>query len=406
MTARPSRFLPLLAAFLAGSIALPAQAASSFTKPDSYKNPAIKAGGSLSLTNMLGQVSVQPASDGVLTVDSKVVAAAGSDADAQALAGKIRIEVSASGNNVSLTAHYPLDDYTEYYYRQENSLNIGFSTTTTSYEGTRVRISDGTFGTGANLHVDFVVHVPQGVKVTVDNKVGRIDASGVSAPLVLKSGSGDISGEHNNGALAADTGSGDIVLSGHSGALDLSSGSGDITLSDQKSGEVKADTGSGDLKLDRLDGALTARTGSGDVSISDYNGPGADLETGSGDIVIRGATGSLKLRTGSGEINATGYKAGQVVECHAGSGDINLSGDLSAVLHLTAESGSGDIVLHTSAVPSLHITATSDSGDVDVDLPGLQNVSARSHSIRGDVNGAKGTAEIEAGSGDVTFTKN
>jgi hypothetical protein len=42
---------------------------------------------------------------------------------------------------------------------------------------------------------------------------------------------------------------------------------------------------------------------------------------------------------------------------------------------------------------------------VDVDLPGMQNVSAKHHSIRADVNGAKGTAELEASSGDVSFKK-
>jgi len=75
------------------------------------------------------------------------------------------------------------------------------------------------------------------------------------------------------------------------------------------------------------------------------------------------------------------------------------------VVRLSADSGSGNIVIHTSKVPSLHISASSDSGEVDVDLPGMQNVSVRHHSFRADVNGGKGSAELEAGSGDVTFTK-
>ena len=62
-------------------------------------------------------------------------------------------------------------------------------------------------------------------------------------------------------------------------------------------------------------------------------------------------------------------------------------------------------LIHTSRVPSLHIDATSDSGDVNVDLPNMQNVSTHHHSIRADVNGGKGSAQLEAGSGDVTFSK-
>jgi len=113
----------------------------------------------------------------------------------------------------------------------------------------------------------------------------------------------------------------------------------------------------------------------------------------------------VNTRAGSGDVHATGFKAGEELEFHSGSGEVHISGDLGAALHLLADTGSGDIVLRTSSVPSLHISATSDSGDVDVDLPGMQNVSAHSHSIRADVNGAKGTADLEAGSGDVTFTK-
>jgi DUF4097 and DUF4098 domain-containing protein YvlB len=405
MTSPTVRLLSLAGATLALLAAAPAFAAPNFTKADTYKYPAIKAGGSLDLTNLVGHVTVVPTGDGVLAVDSSIVAAADSDADAQALAGKLHLDVQTHGNSVSIVAQYPLDEYDEYFYRTGEGFNIGINNTTTTYEGTRVRISSGSFGAGANLHADFTVHVPKGVKVKVDNKVGLIEANGVDAPLELDSGSGDIKGGKNSGSLEADTGSGDITFNGHDGALDLQSGSGDVTVTQQKNGALQVETGSGDVTLDTVGGMLTARTGSGDVKLSQFTGGGGDLETGSGEISITDAGGSMKLRTGSGGIHATGFKSGEAVECHAGSGDIELDGDLSAVLRLTAESGSGDIVIHTSAVPSLHIDATSDSGDVDVDLPGMQNVSAHSHSIRADVNGAKGSAELEAGSGDVTFTK-
>ncbi|HEX7964476.1 MAG TPA: DUF4097 family beta strand repeat-containing protein [Gammaproteobacteria bacterium] len=394
----------LCAAVLAAAAAGPVAAAQSFEKTDTYKNPAIKAGGSLSLSNLVGHVSVVTAADGVLSVDSKVVAASGSDAEAQALAAKLKIVPQVDGNSVTLHAEYPLDDYTEYYYHGNGS-NFGMSTSTVSYDGERVRISNGTFGSGANLHADFVVHVPKGVHVTVDNKVGLIEASGVNAPLTLKSASGDIKAEKGSDSLSGDTGSGDITVTDHNGAVKMDTGSGDIILTHQKGGDVDADTGSGDVNLTDVAGTLTADTGSGDVNLQKYSGNGAKLDTGSGSIVIHDATGSMKLEAGSGDITATGFKAGQVLEISTGSGSVSIEGDLGDVLRLSADAGSGDITIRTSRVPSLHITATSDSGDVDVDLPGMQNVSAKHHSIRADVNGAKGTAELDASSGDVSFTK-
>ena len=398
---------PLLASTLLFlGISGPALAATqSFEKSDSYKNPAIKAGGSVSVLNLLGHVSLVPATDGVFSIDTKVVAAADSTQAAQELAGKVRFDVDADGNSLIYTAHYPLDEYTSYYYPRGSGFMLGMSTNSTTYMGVRVKVYDGSFGSGINLHVDFVIHVPKDVKVTVDNKIGKLEANGLNAAVELKSSSGDIYAQDNSGSLSADTGSGDITVKGHNGALDLDSGSGDVSVDHQKSGDIKVDTGSGDVTLVSLGGTLKAETGSGDLELHDFNGAGADLETGSGDIKLRDVTGSLKLSTGSGDIEGTGIKAGQAVECDTGSGGVDLDGDFSAVIRLMADTGSGDIVIHTSGVPSLHITATSDSGDVNVDLPGMQNVVARSHSIRADVNGAKGTAELEAGSGDVTFTK-
>ena len=398
------RFLQGALAALALSASIPALAAQPYTKADTYKNPAIKAGGQVNLMNLAGHVSVVPAEDGVLAIDSKIVAGADSDQAAQALAGKIKLEITADGNSVNAVAHYPLDEYTTYFYPR-GSVIFGMSSTFTEYEGERVRVSDGNFGSGVNLHVDFVVHLPKGVKAMVDDKVGMIEANRVNGALLLKSGSGDIKGGDNSGALEAHTGSGDITLGNHEGDLDLETGSGDVTVDQVKHGDAKVRSGSGDLKLHGLTGILTAATGSGGIEVRSFNGSGMDIRTGSGDVNISEASGSLKARAGSGDIKVEDFKAGEAVDAHTGSGTISLDGDLSAVVRLVADSGSGDIVVHTSALPSLHISAVSDSGDVNVNLPGMQNVSAREHSIRADINGAKGSAELEAGSGDVTFTK-
>jgi DUF4097 and DUF4098 domain-containing protein YvlB len=185
----------------------------------------------------------------------------------------------------------------------------------------------------------------------------------------------------------------------------MDSGSGDLSVTRQKGGDLTIKTGSGDVKLYSVTGGVHGRTGSGEVELHDYVGSGADLETGSGNITLDNASGSLNLRAGSGDIRGSGLKSTTVIETHTGSGDVTLSGDLGDLVRLTADTGSGDIVIHTSRVPSLHIEATSESGDLDVDLPGMSNASSRHHEFRGDVNGGKGSAELDAGSGDVTFTK-
>src|SRR3954468_2337550 len=125
MSIRTATLFSLAAA--AALAAGPALAAPAYQKNDTSKNPAIKAGGSLDLTNLVGHVSVVAASDGVLAVDSKIVAAAGNDADAQALAGKLKIETKVDGNSVEIMAKYPLDDYTEYYYHERGFDGFGMN---------------------------------------------------------------------------------------------------------------------------------------------------------------------------------------------------------------------------------------------------------------------------------------
>ena len=393
-------------------------------KADTYRNPAIKAGGSVSLTNLVGHISLQPAADGVLQIDSNIVAVGASDQEAHDLAAKVHVDVSASGNDVTAVVRYPLDEYDEYYYPSEHTMfGITISNDSVRYDGQRVRVSTGTFGSGVNVHVDFVVHVPKGVRVSVDHKVGKVTGADLNAALSFKTSSADIKVSNNTGDISVDTGSGDLDFDTVNGSLELDTGSGDIGVEQQKGGNVRIHTGSGDVKLSDLAAALETETGSGDIVIDKLNGDTIKLQTGSGDITLERATaksinlrtgsgdmtlrevsGSLTTRAGSGDVHATDFKAGDELEFHSGSGEVHISGDLGAALHLLADTGSGDIVLRTSSVPSLHISATSDSGDVDVDLPGMQNVSARSHSIRGEVNGAKGSAELESGSGDISFT--
>ncbi|HEV2213593.1 MAG TPA: DUF4097 family beta strand repeat-containing protein, partial [Gammaproteobacteria bacterium] len=353
------------------------------------------------------------------------VAVAASDQEAQQLIGKARLNVSGSGQSVTAEVEYPLDEYDDYYYPPEHSYGFGLSLNndTVSYMGRRVHVSTGSLGSGINLHVDLLVKLPKGVKLTLDHKVGKVTGSGLASALDIHTSSADVRIEKHSGDISADTGSGDLEFSDTTGALDLHTGSGDVDLRHQKGGDIVFHTGSGDVKLTDAEGSVDGECGSGDVVIDTLKAGTVKLETGSGDIDLSQATarsltlrsgsgdltlsdvsGSLETHTGSGDLHATGFKAGDSLKFHSGSGEVRLSGDLGAVTSLEADTGSGDIHLRTSGIPSWHISATSHSGDVDVDLPNLQNVSTHEGSFRADVNGGKGTVDIESGSGDISVS--
>lgn len=125
--------------------------------------------------------------------------------------------------------------------------------------------------------VDFVVTVPDGTDVTVDNGSGDITLTGSFGGLTLNAGSGDV--ETRN--IAAETIAGEV-------------GSGDVDLDlGRAPSSVRFKTGSGDLSVrvpQDADYAVTADTGSGDAQVSIASDRSSTqrmfVTTGSGDIDI------------------------------------------------------------------------------------------------------------------------
>ena len=123
--------------------------------------------------------------------------------------------------------------------------------------------------------VDYVVIVPDGADVTVDNESGDVSVSGSFGSAVLKTGAGDI---------------------------------GTVGL---RSRELTAYADSGDIELElgAVVPAVDVRAGSGDVSVRIPDGAGyaLSLDTGSGsaDVGVRSVAGSpasMQVKTGSGDV--------------------------------------------------------------------------------------------------------
>lgn len=179
---------------------------------------------------------------------------------------------------------------------------------------------------------------------------------------------------------------------------------------------VRVDVGSGDV---RVQGAGVA-----DVSVSArVEGPenhlGSSLD---GDVLtlfddcheqhcsvdVRAVvpTGvDVELHTGSGDIDVSRLLGALVL--HTGSGDVS-GADLAAV-ELSAQTGSGDISLEVNG-PAKNVTLETGSGDVALGVPaGSYRLSVSTGSgvrrLNGVANddGAHGSIRIRTGSGDVTI---
>jgi DUF4097 and DUF4098 domain-containing protein YvlB len=340
----------------------------------------------LQFQNLAGTLTLGITAGDAIVVRAHVVAGGSSEADAAKLAARIALELEQTGDTASLTVSYPVDDYDDYLY---HAPGLSGGSVHVRYMDTRVTVNGGflMLSSGIPLHVDVDIRVPKGIKVHAENAVGAITADGLSAGLYAKVHDGSVTDSRSIGEDYLDTGSGDVHVSAHRGTVKADTGSGDAVFEDVTGDEVYADTGSGDVSMSHCKATLLyADTGSGDVKLDDVQG-------------------SLHLDTGSGGVDGTGVTSGEKLYADTGSGHVRLDGDLSAVQDMYVDTGSGDIMIKTSRAPSLHIEASSSSGNLTVDLPDMQNVSSHHHEFRADVNGGKGKAKLDAGSGDVSFTK-
>jgi DUF4097 and DUF4098 domain-containing protein YvlB len=179
-------------------------------------------------------------------------------------------------------------------------------------------------------------------------------------------------------SLTTHTGSGRIEISGIQAPISAASGSGSLTLALTGSGDVKVATGSGPIHVDGVAGGLRASTGSGTIEIN--GSPTADwhLATGSGRIHLKlpnDARFTLSASTGSGSIRVDQPMLMQgSLNRHHVSGTVNGGGP---AIH--AATGSGEIVINGGATTvgdlhdknSLHVPGATDCVD-HPDQPGCR----------------------------------
>jgi hypothetical protein len=140
--------------------------------------------------------------------------------------------------------------------------------------------------------------------------------------------------------------------------LTVHAGSGDVTVGSTNSSRLAVDVGSGDVRLTRVSSPdVTAETGSGDVDITGLVSSTVVVKTGSGDVHLgfgRAPQDSVEANTGSGDltISVPRDQTQYLVQGKTGSGDydnqistLGQSTAGAAAPSITAETGSGDLTI-------------------------------------------------------------
>ena len=326
-------------------------------------------GQTLDLENLAGKVVIE-GGGGDIRVEAII------HAENQKLLNSLDLRFE-EGANLVVRADYP-ENYSTFYYPGGNGWN---GSTSTKYQGRRVKVVSRDTSKAVGLWVDFRIQVPTGVNVKVKNSAGSVEAQEVG------------------GGLNIDTGSGAITISGGSGNVMADTGSGSVDVSNRV-GDVNADTGSGSVTITAVTGNVNADTGSGSVRLTDVEGEGILADTGSGSVILTNVRGAINADTGSGSVKGEDLAPRGQLRVDTGSGGIRLAGDFTQVEGFELDAGSGSVSL-TGALPGLDLEVSTGSGGIDVDIPGLEVLSKSRDELRARSGGGGVPARFDTGSGSV-----
>ena len=329
------------------------------------------AGWTVEVENLAGAITLEGGGDEVRV--EATVHAAGSDAEG--LARKLELVFEEKGDRLVVRAMYP-KEYDTFHYPGRGS-----GSTSTTYQGRRVKVVSQARGGAASLWVDIHLRLPNGVGAAVDNAVGDVRATEVEGPL------------------HADTGSGTILVSGGAGPVHADTGSGSVEVSD-RAGDVHVDTGSGAVRLMSVRGSVHADTGSGRVELEDVEGEVVRIDTGSGRVELRRVHGEINADTGSGRVDGEDLVAVGRLRVDTGSGGISLRGDFSQVSRVDLDAGSGGVDL-VGRLPAMDLEISTGSGGFAVDVPGLETLERAKDELRARSGGGGVAVRIDTGSGRV-----
>lgn len=320
---------------------------------------------SIAIENLAGTLRVAPG-----TGDT-VVAVATVHAESDELAAAVKFERVDEVGRPAWRVRFPYGEVRTFRYPALSGDGtpawlgiLGGSSTTTTYDGHRVKVSGSS---GTLLYADVEVQVPRrAVDVAFRNVAGRVDARELEGKLTFDTGSGRI-------ALAR--------IRGHS----------------------KAESGSGDIEATDVEGSYSCETGSGDCTVRGFKGDRLDCSSGSGTLRIESASATkIVAETGSGDIHALDADVEEFL-ADTGSGDVELAARGNRLTRVAAETGSGDVLLRLPRDASFEAIADQGSGGISSRFSDAKAVVKDAQVVgyrRGD---ARTRISVETGSGDLVI---
>ncbi|WP_372996156.1 DUF4097 family beta strand repeat-containing protein [Lutispora sp.] len=131
--------------------------------------------------------------------------------------------------------------------------------------------------------VDFIVYIPEGITVDIENSFGDIDVESAGKTTV-KNSHGDIKLVDCSKDVEVENSFGRIEMENIGGNIDASSSNGDIRIEDV-AGSIDTETSFGNIRINNVKGNVVAESRNGNVKIAGVEG-NVDVETSFGNVEI------------------------------------------------------------------------------------------------------------------------
>jgi hypothetical protein len=197
----------------------------------------------------------------------------------------------------------------------------------------------------------------------------------------------------------------DIKARGIQGGIDIGSVSGDVILADVHD-RVTVTSVSGDIEIRDASGRMRLKSVSGDIDGTSLDGP-LVMNSVSGDLTLRQTKGDLQAQTISGDIELASIAVTEL-DSSTVSGDLAVSGTLSAGANLVGDSVSGDIRVKFDKDISARFDVQTRSGNIKNRVNDQRPTVAKSGSaetLRMVLGTGDGEVVLQSRSGDIVLTK-
>lgn len=210
-----------------------------------------------------------------------------------------KIDVSkGSGNDIKIEANITMQNNDEAFAKSLADSAVEIS------RGSEIKISTADYNDNRikNVYIDYVIKVPEGMEVDVDNSFGDI---------IVREISSNVSIENSNGKITAGNIGGDLRVKNSFGAIEVNETGGNVTAEGSNGGIFIKNT-KGNVEVNNSFGSIEVQITGGDVKARGDNGR----------IFIEAPTGDVFAHNSFGEVYV--INPGKSTELESSNGLIRL----------------------------------------------------------------------------------